>query len=66
MYRDLKAHFWWHGMKWDIGRYVAQYLTCRQVKVEYRVPAVKLQILPILEWKWDQIIMDFVMELPRA
>nr|CAD1842657.1 unnamed protein product [Ananas comosus var. bracteatus] len=66
MYKDLKAHFWWNGIKRDIGRYVAQCLTCQQVKAEHQVPADKLQNLPVPEWKWEQNTMDFVVGLPRA
>ncbi len=42
VYKDLKAHFWWNGMKRNIGRFVAQCLTCQQIKAEHRVPAGKL------------------------
>ncbi len=35
MYKDLKVYFWWPGMKGDIGRFVAQCLTCQQVKAEH-------------------------------
>ncbi|XP_020086748.1 uncharacterized protein LOC109709089 [Ananas comosus] len=37
------------GVLRDIGKYVAQCLTCQQVKVEHRVPAGKLQNLPVPE-----------------
>jgi hypothetical protein len=29
MYHDLKATYWWHGMKRDIDEYVALYDTCQ-------------------------------------
>ncbi|KAL7177744.1 hypothetical protein ACSBR2_031000 [Camellia fascicularis] len=60
MYRDLHGHFWWNGMKGDIAEFVAQCLVCQQVKVEHQKPAGKLKPLPIPEWKWDHITMDFV------
>jgi hypothetical protein len=28
MYRDLKATYWWHGMKRDVAEYVALCDTC--------------------------------------
>ena len=28
MYRDLKKHFWWPGMKRDVVKYVTRSLTC--------------------------------------
>nr|CAD1817895.1 unnamed protein product [Ananas comosus var. bracteatus] len=36
MYRDLKQHFWWPGMKLDIAQHVAQCLVCQQVKAEHQ------------------------------
>ncbi|KAM6577811.1 hypothetical protein CsatB_029648 [Cannabis sativa] len=39
MYQDLKAMFWWPGMKNDIAKYVAKCLTCQQVKAEHQRPA---------------------------
>ncbi len=53
-------------MKRDIGRFVTQYLTFQQVKAEYCVLADKVQSLPILEWKWDHMTIDFVVGLLRA
>ncbi len=37
MYKDLKATFWWLGMKKDVGHFVARCLVCQQVKAEYSV-----------------------------
>jgi hypothetical protein len=66
MYQDLKKKFWWHGMKRDVAKYVAQCHVCQQVKIEHQRPAGPLQPLNIPEWKWDQIAMDFVVGLPKA
>ena len=35
MYKDLRAHYWWPGMKKDIAIYVAKCLTCSKVKAEH-------------------------------
>ena len=64
MYRALKQHYWWPGMKRDITDYVAKCLTCQQVKAEHQVPSGLLQPIMIPEWKWDQITMDFIAGLP--
>ncbi|RVW27121.1 Retrovirus-related Pol polyprotein from transposon 17.6 [Vitis vinifera] len=60
MYQDLKRQFWWSGMKRDIAQFVANCQICQQVKAEHQRPAGLLQPLPIPEWKWDNITMDFV------
>jgi hypothetical protein len=36
MYHDLKATYWWYGMKRDIAEYVALCDTCQRVKVEHQ------------------------------
>jgi hypothetical protein len=36
MYYDLKASYWWYGMKRDIAKYVALCATCQRVKVEHQ------------------------------
>ncbi|XP_073056906.1 uncharacterized protein [Primulina eburnea] len=66
MYKDLKPLFWWPGMKKDIAQFVAQCLTCQQVKIEHQRPAGLLKPLPIPEWKWEHITMDFILGLPRT
>uniref|UniRef100_A0A2N9FG06 Reverse transcriptase domain-containing protein n=1 Tax=Fagus sylvatica TaxID=28930 RepID=A0A2N9FG06_FAGSY len=55
MYRDVKAVFWWIGMKNDIAKFVAKCLTCQQVKAEHQRPGGLLQPLPIPEWKWEHV-----------
>uniref|UniRef100_A0A2N9FHE6 CCHC-type domain-containing protein n=1 Tax=Fagus sylvatica TaxID=28930 RepID=A0A2N9FHE6_FAGSY len=60
MYRDVKAVFWWIGMKNDIAKFVADCLTCQQVKAEHQRPGGLLWPLPIPEWKWEHVTMDFV------
>ena len=66
MYQDLKRQFWWSGMKRDIAQFVANCQICQQVKAEHQRPARLLQPLPIPEWMWDHITMDFVIRLPRT
>lgn len=51
MYRDLRIHYWWPGLKKNIVRHVEQCLTCQLVKVEHQRPAGKLQPLEIPKWK---------------
>lgn len=64
MYKDLQMHYWWPGMKGDVAKFVAQCLTCQQVKAEHQRPAGLLEPLPVPEWKWEKITMDFVVGLP--
>ncbi|KAH0652758.1 hypothetical protein KY289_030436 [Solanum tuberosum] len=66
MYRDLKRIYWWSGMKKDIVEFVAKCQNFHQVKYEHQRLASLLQRMPILEWKWEKITMDFVVGLPKS
>ncbi|WVZ51781.1 LOW QUALITY PROTEIN: hypothetical protein U9M48_002892 [Paspalum notatum var. saurae] len=54
MYYNLKERFWWFGIK----RTVAEH----RVEAEHQRP----QPLKVPEWKWEEITMDFIMDLPRT
>jgi hypothetical protein len=66
MYYDLKERFWWYGMKHSVAEYVTIYDICQRVKAEHQKPAGLLQPLKILEWKWEEITMDFIVGLPHT
>ncbi|KAK8945232.1 hypothetical protein KSP39_PZI008141 [Platanthera zijinensis] len=66
MYHDLKEDFWWPGMKKDIIAYILSCHICQLVKAEHQKPGGYLHSLPIPEWKWEDIAMDFVFGLPRS
>jgi hypothetical protein len=66
MYQDLKKRFWWYGMKREIAEYVAVCDSCQRIKAEHQRPAGLLQPLKIPQWKWDEIGMDFIVDLPRT
>nr|GEX31854.1 reverse transcriptase domain-containing protein [Tanacetum cinerariifolium] len=66
MYQDLEKLYWWPNMKAKIAAYVSKCLTCAMVKVEYQKPSSFLVQPEILQWKWDNITMDFVTKLPKT
>jgi hypothetical protein len=51
-------------MKCETARYVSECNTCRNVKANYMKSGALLQPLSIPDWKWEYIIMDFIMGLP--
>nr|GEU90635.1 putative reverse transcriptase domain-containing protein [Tanacetum cinerariifolium] len=57
MYFDKRA---------DIATYVSKCLTCAKVKAEHQKPSGLLQQPGIPVWKWERIIMDFIVGLPRT
>ena len=66
MYHDIKTTYWWSGLKKEVAKFVALCLTCQQVKIEHQKPIGLLQEMPLPEWKWDRIAMDFMVGLPRT
>ncbi|GJQ92529.1 putative reverse transcriptase domain-containing protein [Tanacetum coccineum] len=66
MYQDMNKLYWWHNMKADIATYVSKCLTCAKVKAEYQRPSGLLVQPAIPEWKWDNIMMDFITKLPKS
>jgi hypothetical protein len=64
MYHDLRQQFWWTRMKHETAHYVSKCDTCRKVKANYMKPGGLLQPLSILDWKWGDISMDFIVGLP--
>ena len=51
MYKTLREHYWWNGMKKEIASFISRCLTYQQVKVEHQRPVGKIQLLPIPVWK---------------
>nr|GEW62046.1 putative reverse transcriptase domain-containing protein [Tanacetum cinerariifolium] len=67
MYQDMKKLYWWPNMKADnIVTYVSKCLTRAKVKAKHQRPLGLLVQPKIPEWKWDNIIMDFVTKLPKS
>ncbi|GJW26964.1 putative reverse transcriptase domain-containing protein [Tanacetum coccineum] len=66
MYQDVKKQYWWPNMKADIAAYVSKCLTCARVKAEHQRPSGLLVQPAIPEWKWDNIMMDFITKLPKS
>ena len=49
MYHNLKARYWWNGMKREIAKYVSRCLVCQKVKAKHQKPGGKLRPLKIPE-----------------
>jgi hypothetical protein len=56
----VKSQYYWPNMKRDIVGYIAKCLECQKVKAEHKHPVGLLQPLPIPEWKWEVVTMDFI------
>ncbi|GJU83534.1 putative reverse transcriptase domain-containing protein [Tanacetum coccineum] len=66
MYPDLKKLYWRPNIKAEIATYFSRCLTCSKVKDEYQKLSRLLVQPEIPQWKWDNIIMDIIMKLPKT
>ena len=51
-------------MKKDIAEYVAVCDVCQREKEEHQKPGGLFPPMPIPDWKWDKLGMDFIMDYP--
>jgi hypothetical protein len=61
----VKSHYFWPSMKREIVEYIARCMEYQKVKAEHRHPTGLLQPLPVPEWKWEVVTIDFITGLPR-
>eukprot|EP00253_Pinus_taeda_P026205 PITA_26205 len=66
MIATLRKENYWLGMKKSLVGYLAQCLECQQIKAEHQHTVGLLQPIPIPEWKWEAITMDFITGLPKS
>ena len=62
----VREEYYCLGMKNDVAEYISRCMECQQVKFKHRHPVGLLQPLPIPEWKWDVVTMDFIGKLPKT
>nr|GEU62371.1 reverse transcriptase domain-containing protein [Tanacetum cinerariifolium] len=66
MYHDLKKMYWWPNMKAKIATYISKCLRCASGKVKCQKPFGLLVQPKIPQWKWENIMMEFVTKLPET
>lgn len=65
MIKMLRNDLFWTNMKNEVAEFLARCMKYQQLKAEHRHPVGLLQPLPIPEWKWEVISIDFITGLPR-
>ena len=66
MYWDLREVYWWPGMKISMDEFVRKCDPYQRIKAEHQTPSGRLQPLQILKWKWEHVMIDFIMGLTRT
>lgn len=62
----LRKEYPWSSMKKEVAKYLTRCLECQQGKIDHQHPVGLLHPLPISEWKWETISMDFIIGLPKS
>ena len=64
---ELVAHnYWWPQMSHYIGQYVKTCDLCLWTKAQCQPLIRELALLPVPEFHWDTISIDFIVELPES
>lgn len=53
------------NLKKEVAKFLARCLDCQQVKVDCKDPSDILQLIMILEYKWEVLSMDSIIGFPR-
>src|SRR6266508_1227300 len=61
----LATHFFWPRMRRDVERYLSRYTTCQKAKSRLNPHGLYMP-LPVPSVPWEDILMDFVLGLPRT
>ncbi|KAL4291903.1 hypothetical protein GQ457_14G015330 [Hibiscus cannabinus] len=65
MLQTLKEHLFWPKMRRDVERFCERCVTCKKAKSKVSPQGMYLP-LPIPDFPWTDISMDFVLGLPRT
>ena len=65
-YATIHRMFYWPRMNNDIRQYVKSCDSCQRIKASQQVPGGLLQPLPIPTRPWEQVSMDFIVQLPKT
>ena len=63
-YLGISRHFFWPRLSKDVKRYVASCDHCQRNKGTHQVPPGLLQPLPTPTCCWEQVSIDFIVQLP--
>ena len=62
----VACNYWWPQMSHYIGQYVKTCDLCLRTKVQHQPPIRELAPLPVPEFHWDTISINFIVKLPES
>jgi len=58
--------YWWPGLERDVQQYVSTCDHCQRNKASNQKPAGMLQPLPVPEFRWQWVTVNFIRDLPET
>jgi len=62
----IQRKYYWPKMKHAVKQYIQSCEFCQRNKSNRQAPAGLLQPLPVPEFRWDSVSMDFIVDLPET
>jgi hypothetical protein len=62
----LWRNYHWPSLQQDVAEYVCMCISCQQMKVFPSQASGLLNLLPPLKEPWEQIMANFIVELPKS
>ena len=62
----VSRNYWWPQMSRYVGNYCRACDLCLRTKIQQRSPAGKLHLLPIPGKRWEEVMVDYIVELPAS
>ena len=61
----LREYYFCPNIENEVAEYIARCIECQEVKADHQNSSGLLQPLPILDWNWEIISLDFITGLPK-
>ena len=62
----VRHRYSWPSLHADVQQFCKSCITCMQSKLQHHKPYRSLKELPISEWLWNSISIDFIEKLPLS
>jgi hypothetical protein len=66
MYRDMNGSYWWNNMKWGYCKICGAMFNLKTSEGKASKAGRDTEVVANTEVKWDDIVMDFILGLPKA
>jgi len=62
----VRSQYFCPGLKKEVTNYISRCIECDKVKTGHKHPMGPLQPFPIPKWKWEVVMVYFIINLPKT